>query len=153
MLSEARLVIVGEYRTFARYYDALQAMVKKLGLDEVHFTGHVTQEELNAYYRVADAFVCMSEHEGFCVPLFEAMHRGLPVFAFDAAAIPYSTGEGILLFEDKDPALIGETIATVLGDEPLREALVARQRQALELLQRDHVHTTLMEHLRALGAD
>lgn len=148
----ARLLIVGEYRTFAPYYDALQAMASKLGLDEVHFTGHVTQAELNAYYRVADAFVCMSEHEGFCVPLFEAMHRGLPVFAFDAAAIPYSTGEGILLFEDKDPALIAETIHAVLGDEALREQLIARQRRALDLVRRDHVETTLMKHLRALEA-
>ena len=75
----ARLVVVGEYRTFAPYYDALQQLVAKLQLDQVHFVGHVTQAELNAYYRAADAFVCMSEHEGFCVPLFEAIHCGVGI--------------------------------------------------------------------------
>lgn len=149
----ARLVVVGEYRTFGPYYHALQHLAGQLRLDEVHFVGHVTQAELNAYYRVADAFVCMSDHEGFCVPIFEAMYRRIPVFAFAAAAIPYSTGEGVLLFEDKDPALVGETVAAVLADCGLRDDLLARQARALELVGRERVTATLAGHLADLVAD
>ena len=147
----ARLVIVGEYRTFSAYYDALQQLVEDLGLDDVHFTGHVTQAELNAYYRLAGAFVCMSEHEGFCVPIFEAMHQRIPVIALDAAAVPYSTGEGVLLLRDNSPQIVAETLALVLRDRPLRERLLARQERALELVQRERVMATLLEHLGRLG--
>lgn len=148
----ARLVIVGEHRTFAPYYDALQRLVGALGVDEVHFTGHVSQSELNAYYRIADAFVCMSEHEGFCVPVFEAIHCGLPVLAFDAAAIPYSTGEGVLLFDDKDPAMVAETVAAVLSDHGLQARLLARQRQALEEVDRNRVLGVLRRQLERIEA-
>jgi glycosyltransferase involved in cell wall biosynthesis len=149
----ARLVIVGEHRSFSPYYDALQAMAANLGVDGIHFTGHVTNAELRGYYDVADAFVCMSEHEGFCVPLFEAIHKDLPVFAFDAAAVPYSTAGGVVLFESKDPALIGETIAAVLDDPATRDALLARQRQALATVDPAAVLATLMGHLNALAPD
>lgn len=148
----ARLLIVGEHRTFSPYYDALQALASRLRLDEVHFVGHVTQAELNAYYRVASAFVCMSEHEGYCVPLFEAMHHGLPVFAYAAAAIPHSTGEGVLLLQDKDPALVAETIAAVLADGDTLAAMLARQRRALASVDSKHVVAKLLEYLRGLEA-
>ena len=84
----ARLIVVGEYSLFAAYYDALQRLVGRLGLDDVHFVGHVSQAHLNAYYQVADCFVCASEHEGFCVPVFEAIHSGVPVVAYSEAALP-----------------------------------------------------------------
>jgi len=148
----ARLVIVGEHRTFSPYYDALQQMAANLGVDGVHFTGHVTNSELRAYYDVADAFVCMSEHEGFCVPLFEAIYKDLPVFAFDAAAIPYSTDGGVMLFESKDPALVAETIAATMADGDIRAALLKRQRAALASVDPGAVLSTLMGHLTALTA-
>jgi glycosyltransferase involved in cell wall biosynthesis len=147
----SRLIVVGEYRSFVLYFDALQALAGELGLDDVHFTGHVSQAELNAYYRVADCFVCASEHEGFCVPVFEAMYRGLPVVAYSAAAIPYSTGRGVLLLSDKDPALFAETVHQVLTDAGLRERLLARQRRALESLDRDRLVGELMRGLRLAG--
>lgn len=147
---QARLVVVGEHRTFAPYYDALQTLAGDLGADNVHFAGHVTNAELRAYYRVADAFVCMSEHEGFCVPLFEAIQRDLPVFAFDAAAVPYSTGAGVLLLADKDPALVAETVAAVLADAEVHAALLRRQREALKLVDPERVLDRLLSHLRAL---
>ena len=112
----SRLIIVGEYRSFILYFDALQQLTSELRLDEIYFTGHVSQAELNAYYRLADCFVCASEHEGFCVPVFEAMYRQLPVVAYSAAAIPYSTGRGVLLVNDKDPAMFAETVHQVLSD-------------------------------------
>ena len=51
-------------------------------MPHVHFTGHVSNEELSAYYEVADLFLCASEHEGFCVPLVEAFYKQVPVLAY-----------------------------------------------------------------------
>jgi glycosyltransferase involved in cell wall biosynthesis len=147
----SRLIIVGEYRGFLPYYDSLQRLMSELKLDEVFFTGHVSQAELNAYYDVADCFVCASEHEGFCVPIFEAIHKGLPVIAYSAAAIPYSTDRGILLLQDKDPAIIAETVAEVLRDTKLRTQIVERQRQALKALDRQVLVRQLFDHLAGVG--
>ncbi len=147
----SRLIIVGEYRGFLPYYDSLQRLMSEMKLDEVVFTGHVSQAELNAYYDVADCFVCASEHEGFCVPIFEAIHKGLPVIAYSAAAIPYSTGKGVLLFRDKDPAIIAETIAEVLRDSGLRGQVVERQKRALDVLDRETLVRQLFDELAGVG--
>jgi len=79
------------------------------------------------------------------------MYRGLPVVAYSAAAIPYSTGRGVLLLNDKDPALFAETIHQVLTDAGLRERLLGRQRRALESLDRDQLVGELMRGLRRAG--
>lgn len=147
----SRLIMVGEYRSFVLYFDALQQLASELGLDEVYFTGHVSQAELNAYYRVADCFLCTSEHEGFCVPIFEAMYRDLPVVAYSAAAIPYSTGGGVLLLNDKDPAMLAEAVHQVLTDDELRGRLIVRQRQALATLDREQLVSSLMHNLASAG--
>ncbi len=72
------------------------------------------------------------------------------MFAFDSSAVPYSTGGGVLLFEDKDPALVAETVAAVLGDPALLQAQLDRQKRALEEVDPARVLGTLMEHLRKL---
>ena len=147
----SRLIMVGEYRSFVLYFDALQEFASELRLDEIYFTGHVSQAELNAYYRVADCFVCASEHEGFCVPIFEAMYRQLPVVAYSAAAIPYSTVGDVLLLNDKDPALLAEAVHQVLTDDELRGRLIRRQRRALATLDRERLVGSLMHHLASAG--
>ncbi|MFQ5743711.1 MAG: glycosyltransferase family 4 protein [Acidobacteriota bacterium] len=146
-----RLVMVGEYRGFMPYYDALQKLATDLELDEVIFTGHVSQEELNAYYRVANCFICASEHEGFCVPIFEAIYRRLPVIAYSAAAIPYSTGGSVLLLADKDPAIFAETINQVLSSADLRDQLLSRQHRALQAVDLGLLLSQLLDHLTAAG--
>ena len=74
----SRLLLVGDYRGHERYFQRLLEMVDYLRLDEVVFTGQVDDDELISCYRVADLFLCLSEHEGFCVPLQEAMVFGVP---------------------------------------------------------------------------
>jgi glycosyltransferase involved in cell wall biosynthesis len=81
----ARLLLVGSYSGFEWYLAMLHHLAHRIGTGDVHFTGHVANEELAAYYEVADLFLCASEHEGFCVPLVEAFHQGVPVVAFAAA--------------------------------------------------------------------
>jgi len=150
---QARLLIVGEHRHLTPYYHDLRRFVQEVNATDVHFAGHVSDAELNAYYQVADILVCLSEHEGFCVPLFEAIQSGLPVLAFAAAGIPYSTGGGVLMVEDKDPALVAETVACVLEDRKLRARLLARQQRVLDGLATESIVESLFAHLRDIGVE
>jgi glycosyltransferase involved in cell wall biosynthesis len=79
--SRARLFLVGTDVSFENYSDAVHDLVSRLGVKDVYFPGHVDEHELNTYYRLADIYLLMSEHEGFCVPLLESMHFGVPVIA------------------------------------------------------------------------
>ena len=82
----------------------LQALVARLGTPDVHFLGHVSNEELTALYDVADLFLCASEHEGFCVPLIEAFHKQVPVLAYAATAVPATMDGGGVLYDDAGSA-------------------------------------------------
>jgi glycosyltransferase involved in cell wall biosynthesis len=122
--SDARLHLVGggvdtTYgRTLANFVDALELS------DAVEFTGPVTREQLAAHYRSADVLVVCSEHEGFCVPLVEAMHHRVPIVAYAAAAIPETLDDAGVLLTTKDPCTMAAGVARVLGDEVLRQRLV-----------------------------
>jgi glycosyltransferase involved in cell wall biosynthesis len=119
----ARLHLVGgsisdEYRT------AIERFAEELGLiDGLDIAGSVTHEELIAYYGASDAFVCLSNHEGFCVPLLEAMFHRLPIVAYTTSAVPETLqGAGVLL-PDKEPARVAAAIDRVVHDATLRSVL------------------------------
>ncbi|MGH2490540.1 MAG: glycosyltransferase, partial [Candidatus Limnocylindria bacterium] len=100
----ARLYLVGSTAMSAQYIERLRADVERLGLrDAVTFTGSVPVEVLVAYYRGATALLTLSEHEGFCVPLLEAMRSDLPIVANNAGAIPDTLGDAGILLADKTP--------------------------------------------------
>jgi glycosyltransferase involved in cell wall biosynthesis len=129
----ARLVLVGAHRDQPQYHARLDALVKALHLEAaVTFAGAVSAAELVAYYRSASAFVSLSEHEGFGVPLLEAMHFDVPVVAYDAAAVGETVGDAGVLLKDRDLALAAEAVGLVLERRELRERLVAAGRQRLE---------------------
>ncbi len=121
--AEATLRIVGKAAT-ASYDGALHRYVAELGLgDAVHFTGHAGDTAVAAAYRAADVLVVTSEHEGFCVPVVEAMAAGLPVVAFDQGAVPEVLGGAGVLVVDKDPYALAGSIAALLADSGRRAAL------------------------------
>ena len=126
----SRLLLVGDYRGFERYFDRLQELVRELRVDEVVFTGQVDDDELYAYYRLADVFLCLSEHEGFGVPLVEAMLFGLPVVAYDAGAVRETLRGGGILLKQKSPELVAAVLDRVTHGGDLRRAVVASQQRA-----------------------
>ena len=122
----ARLVLVGAPGPDA-YMRALFRLRDRLGLDRLVLTGSVAASSLAAHYRHADVFVSLSEHEGFGLPLVEAMRQGVPVVAYDAAAVGETMdGAGVLL-PSSDPLLVGEVVVRVGQESALREKLVEQQ--------------------------
>ena len=120
----ARLHLVGSWMGEA-YPRALRRFAASLGLGAaVHVTGPVTDAELAAYYATADVFVCASEHEGFCVPVVEAMGLGVPVVAFAASAVRETAAGGALLMDEKSPMGTATAVHRVLTDHALRARLV-----------------------------
>ena len=128
---KSRLLVVGDTWGYEAYYLPLERMARELGLEEVVFTGQVEDDELPELYGVADAFVCMSEHEGFCVPLLEAMSFGVPVLAYDAGAVAETMDGGGVLLKDKRPEVAAEIVHAVVKDDALRAAVLATQERTL----------------------
>jgi L-malate glycosyltransferase len=125
----ARLHLVGS-PLGERYGPALAAFVDELGLtDAVSVTGSISAAELEAYYQAADVFVCASDHEGFCVPLVEAMGHGVPVVAYGVTAVPETVGDAGLVLPDKEPLRFAAAVARVVEDEQLRDRLAAAAAQ------------------------
>lgn len=145
--SRSRLYLVGPTDSFDKYKVYLQCLVESLGLDNVVFTGRVPTKERNRLHQQADIFLCLSEHEGFCMPLLEAMHFGAPVVAYNAAAVPETLGgAGVLIKEKKFPQ-IAEMIHQIVLDENLREQIRQGQQQRLKDFQRSSVQQKLKEFL------
>ena len=144
----SRLLLVGDYRGHERYLRRLREMVEALRVEEVVLTGQVDHDDLLAYYSLADAFLCLSEHEGFCVPLIEAMALGVPVLAFEAGAVRETLRGGGLLLRDKHPELVGELLGEVVAEGPLRRAVLETQARALADWRAVDFGALLLERLR-----
>ena len=129
-----RLVLAGSGAD-GSYGVALRALAEDLGLgDSVVWSGSVSGSVLAGWYSAADVFVCLSDHEGFGVPLVEAMGAGLPVVAFDAGAVAGTLGGAGVLLGDKSPAVVAAAVQRVLEDDALRDRLVRTGRaRAAEL--------------------
>jgi L-malate glycosyltransferase len=143
----SRLLLVGDYRGHERYYDRLQERVRRLGADEVVFTGHVDDDDLRACYSVGDVFLCLSEHEGYCVPLLEAMAFGLPVIAYDAGAVAETLRGGGILLREKRPEVVAELLGRVHEDGDLRAAVLRTQARALDTVRAIDFSALLQERL------
>jgi glycosyltransferase involved in cell wall biosynthesis len=148
----SRLLIVGVFSLFERYFAALTQLAAELDLTHVHFTGHVSNEELVAYYDIADLFLCASEHEGFCVPLVEAFYKGVPVVAFAATAVPATMDGAGLLFDTKDPLHVAALIDAVIANPALQEEIVAGQLAAVRRLQAKDFEGTLLRFVDQIFA-
>jgi glycosyltransferase involved in cell wall biosynthesis len=128
----SRLIHVGSFAGTEQYLAILRAIAKELDLKNVNFVGSVPEDHLCAYYKVSDVFLCMSEHEGFGIPLLEAMQAELPVLAYASAAVPETMGGAGLVFREKLFDELAEWIVRAGRDPTLRNAILEKQRQRLQ---------------------
>lgn len=130
-----RLIHVGSQAGAEAYYGMIQARCNILALKNVMLLKGVTQKALNTCYACASVFLCMSEHEGFCAPLIEAMLYHVPVMALGSSAVPETLdGAGVLFGTPPDYPVIAETIAEVLHNQDLRAKIIARQEKRIEAI-------------------
>ena len=126
-----RFIFVGRDDAVPHYTSAMRSLVAKYKIlpDRVWFTGTVPDEDLAAFYRHAHAYVSLSEHEGFCAPLVEAMAMDVPILAYAEAAVPETLGGAGISFAPKDLEHAAELLGAIVYDEPLRRAVLAGQRR------------------------
>jgi L-malate glycosyltransferase len=126
---DARLFLVGASWIDA-YTDWLKELAEGMGLrDVVIFTDYISQRDLVTYYRLADLYVSMSEHEGFGKPLIESMYLDVPVLAYSAAAVPGTLGNAGILVLRKDYEALAELVHIIMNDDALRERVLTQQRK------------------------
>ena len=128
---KSRLFLVGHGTGMGLYVRYLKGLVEHLGLNHVHFTGSISQSELAALYKIANLFLVMSEHEGFCVPLLESFYYGVPVIGFDSSAVTETLGGAGILVKEKRLAEISGLADYLFQNENLKESLIFRQKQRL----------------------
>ena len=149
----SRLILAGA-RFLPTYDRALDGLVARLALaDAVTFTNRVSLRELKAYYQAADLFLCASRHEGFCVPLLEAMVFDVPVIARAAASVPYTLGQAGIQFHTPDYSSLAELLHLLTQQQPLRQQIIATQRQRLTDFAPARVEGQLRALLGTLGVD
>lgn len=129
-----RFIFVGRYDVVPRYYAAIRALLDEYKMleDRFIFTGPVPDAELAAYYRASSVYVSLSEHEGFCVPLVEAMAMDVPVLAYSATAVPDTLGGAGVQFAPKDLEYAAELLGMLTFEDSPREEVLAGQRRRLQ---------------------
>jgi len=148
----SRLLLVGAQSGFERYVDSLHQLVGRLGSSHVHFIGHVSDEELVAFYEIADLFLCASEHEGFCVPIVEAFYKQVPVLAYAATAVPSTMDGAGVLFEDRDPIHVATLIDEIVSNAALQDQIVDGQLAAVDRLRSKDFAGTLLGFIQRMLA-
>ena len=136
--TQYRFVFVGRHDAVPHYYATIRALIAEYKMlpDRFWFTGAVPDDELAAYYRHAHAYVSLSEHEGFCAPLVEAMAMDVPVLAYAEAAVPETLGGAGVTFAPKDLEYAAELLGALVYDEPFRQQVIGGQRRRAAGLQR-----------------
>jgi glycosyltransferase involved in cell wall biosynthesis len=128
-----RFIFVGKTDATPNYYAAIRALLERYRMPEGRFifTGPVPDADLATYYRTASVYISLSEHEGFCVPLLEAMAADLPVLAYSAAAVPDTLGGAGVQFAPKDLEYAAELLGELAYNDTLRDQVIAGQRARL----------------------
>jgi glycosyltransferase involved in cell wall biosynthesis len=128
-----RFIFVGRTDGVPRYYNMIRALVAEFEMlpERFVFTGPVPDEDLATFYRTASAYISLSEHEGFCVPLVEAMAADVPIMAYASTAVPDTLGGAGVQFMPKDLEFAAELHGELAYNDSLRSRVIAGQRQRL----------------------
>ena len=120
---------------------------------DVHFTGHITDAELTAYYEIADLFLCASAHEGFCVPIVESFYKQVPVVAYAATAVPATMDGAGVLYTTQEPLEVAALVDAVIEDTPLCDRIVGSLQSSVRTVPlSDVVLEALALHLQEFPA-
>jgi L-malate glycosyltransferase len=140
-----RFIFVGRTDATPTYYAAIQSMIERYRMPAGRFifTGPVPDDDLATYYRMANVYISLSEHEGFCVPLLEAMAADVPVLAYSVAAIPDTLGGAGVQFAPKDLEYAAELLGELAYNDTLRAQVIAGQRRRLGDFGDDRIRTEL----------
>lgn len=138
--SRARLFVVGtRNQAFHHYENMVRGLISSWCIDSrVVFTGEVSNHDLKAYYLLSRALITTSEHEGFCVPLVEAMAMKVPIVGYASTAIPETAADAALIWDEKDPFLIAQSIDFLLTNESAAMALTVRASDRYEEVFSNH---------------
>ena len=143
----SRLILVGSDSGYENYRKRLESFAYALEVkDDIIFAGHIKFNQILSYYRMADVFLCMSEHEGFCVPLVEAMYFNIPIIAYDSSAIYGTLGGSGIVLSTKDSLEVAGVIDKVVKDKALRDKLIANEKERLK----DFSHEVIEERFISL---
>lgn len=145
---KARLIFVGSGSSGEKYYRGLQRYIEELGVEDVVFPGHINFSEVLGFYHVADVFLCQSEHEGFCVPLVEAMYLNIPIIAYASTAIPGTLNGSGILMDKKDPLMTAGMIHQLMTDEQLKKTVLENQKERLADFDNEVVKKQFAEYFR-----
>jgi glycosyltransferase involved in cell wall biosynthesis len=149
---DARLAVVGRFTDTEDYVESLRALAADLGVaDAVEWKGRLGNDAVGDLYARASAFVSASEHEGFSVPLLEAMAFDVPVVAYAGGAVPDTLGGAGVLLRHKDPLVWAATVDRVIRDDALRDTLIAAGRRRLQDFTPQQVRSRLAEALASIG--
>jgi glycosyltransferase involved in cell wall biosynthesis len=132
--TEYRFIFVGKTDGVPRYYNTIRALLAEYQMpsDRFWFTGAVPEDDLATFYRYARVYISLSEHEGFCVPLLEAMAADVPVLAYGSTAVPDTLGGAGVCFTPKDLEVAAELLGELTYNDDLRKRVIAGQRRRLE---------------------
>lgn len=147
----SQLILAGDYRGMERYLSALTKMVDSLALQDVHFTGHIDFSELLSYFRSADVYLSMSEHEGFGVPLLESFYQRIPVIALAAGAVEETMNGGGILFREPRFMAVAGAMEKLRTDDVFRNSVIEGQLKALEKYGSDNVTGILLRHVKEVA--
>ncbi|MCS6771827.1 MAG: glycosyltransferase [Kiritimatiellae bacterium] len=128
----SRLVIVGSDRSCPRYFAMLRMLAGDFDLPNVCFEGFASPRGLPTYYRCADVYVSTSDHEGYCLPLLEAMYCGVPVVAHAIGGMPEAMGGAGVLYEGLTTAELAVLLHKIANDRAVRREVLASQQRRID---------------------
>ncbi len=124
---KSRLFLVGNSRGSGNYLMDIKKIAKDNSLDNIIIDDHVSQNKLISYYKLADLFICLSQHEGFCVPLIEGMFFKVPIMAYKSTAVPWTLNDSSLVFDTRNYLEIAELINYTVKNDSLRNDIINNQ--------------------------
>ena len=146
----SRLILVGSFNGAEKYYEQLNLLLDRLKLENVYITGQINFRELISYYRIADVFISMSEHEGFCVPILESMYFDIPIIANNSSGIPYTLENSGILVNKKNYIEIAEMVNILIKDSELQKKIVRKQKERLKYFNRYDIKKIFKSYIESV---